>query len=290
MLRKTVLWIIALLVTLASAYYQRVTGPTYPISGSTTFAGTTVEYKLARSQGGEDDQEVAVVVPNAHIAGRLLYKRYKTSDAWTGLPMTREGDRLVGYLPNQPPAGKLEYSVELYTGSDRAFIPATKQAVVTRFKGEVPAWALLPHIFLIFLAMLFSVRTALEAVFSEGEVRGFALWTLGLMAFGGLVFGPIVQKFAFGEYWTGFPFGMDLTDNKTAISFLAWLIAVLAVWNRGYRFTHPGRRWYSVAAAVVTLVVFLIPHSMFGSELDYSKQPRVQQDAPSPRPQAQQPL
>lgn len=39
----------------------------------------------------------------------------------------------------------------------------------------------------------------------------------------------------------------------------------------------PGRRrfrnarWAAVAASAVMLVVYLVPHSMFGSELDYAK-------------------
>jgi hypothetical protein len=71
-----------------------------------------------------------------------------------------------------------------------------------------------------------------------------------------------VQKFAFGDLWTGVPFGWDLTDNKTLIAVLFWLIAVIM--NR-----KKERPVYMVLAAVVLLVVFSIPHSLFGSELDY---------------------
>jgi len=31
-----------------------------------------------------------------------------------------------------------------------------------------------------------------------------------------------------------------------------------------------GRKWF-IIAAVIQLLVFLIPHSMFGSELDYTR-------------------
>jgi hypothetical protein len=46
-----------------------------------------------------------------------------------------------------------------------------------------------------------------------------------------MILGPVVQKFAFGEYWTGFPFGTDLTDNKTLIAFIGWIIALVAVFK-----------------------------------------------------------
>ena len=73
--------------------------------------------------------------------------------------------------------------------------------------------------------------------------------------------GPLVQKYAFDELWTGVPFGWDLTDNKTLIAFIAWVIAYL--FNRKQE-----SRYWVVAAMVVTLVVFSIPHSLFGSQLD----------------------
>jgi hypothetical protein len=78
-----------------------------------------------------------------------------------------------------------------------------------------------------------------------------------------MVLGPIVQFDAFGDFWTGIPFGWDLTDNKTLIALLFWILAV--VMNR-----KKERPVYTVLAAIVLLLVFSIPHSLFGSELNYS--------------------
>ena len=85
-----------------------------------------------------------------------------------------------------------------------------------------------------------------------------------LFFFGGMILGPIVQKYAFDAYWTGWPFGHDLTDNKTLIAFIAWIIAYLRL-----RKNRNNRGW-AIAASVILLLVYLIPHSMFGSQLDYS--------------------
>ena len=67
---------------------------------------------------------------------------------------------------------------------------------------------------------------------------------------GGMILGPIVQNFAFGELWTGVPFGWDLTDNKTLIAFLFWIIAV--VMNR-----KKEKPLYTILAAVVLTADFL---------------------------------
>ena len=92
----------------------------------------------------------------------------------------------------------------------------------------------------------------------------YALITLISLFLGGLILGPVVQNLAFGEFWTGWPFGGDLTDNKTLVSFAFWLIAAIRLRK------HPEQKGWVLAAAVIMILVYLVPHSMFGSELDYS--------------------
>ncbi len=280
MFRNILFWLLALAITLTSAVYQRATGPTYPVDGENELAGYPVSYSLTRSHGGDGDQPIRLHTPQGGINGALMYKRFKTDDAWTPIPLRLVGDTLVGMLPHQPPAGKLEYMIELESDGEILRIPE-KETVVTRFKGAVPLGALIPHVIAMFLAMLISTRTGLEALRKKGHPRGYALWTTGLLIIGGLILGPIVQKYAFGAYWTGFPFGTDLTDNKTLIAFIAWVIAIAALWNREAYERHPVRRWFVVAAALVMLAVYLIPHSMMGSEIDYKEMDRLKHEADS---------
>jgi len=40
--------------------------------------------------------------------------------------------------------------------------------------------------------------------------------------------GPLVQLNAFGDLWTGWPFGGDWTDNKTLFAFIFWVIAAFS--------------------------------------------------------------
>jgi hypothetical protein len=176
--------------------------------------------------------------------------------------MQRDGETLRAMVPPPPEplmpmAGKLEYRVVLEAGGRSVSFP--EKAAVARFKGDVPAWVLIPHVAAMFFGMLFSTRAALAAVFG-GNTRGWGYLTLGLIVLGGFVLGPIVQKLAFGEYWTGIPWGYDLTDNKTLIAGVAWILAALQL--RGGR----QARAAVVAATVVTMVVFAIPHSVWGSQ------------------------
>lgn len=270
MARSLLFWILALVITLAAAAYQRTTGPTYPVDGEASVRGTVVEYTLTRSHGGAGDQPVSLIDRGGAVTGELVFKRYKTRDEWTRVPLLRSGDTLRAFLPHQPPAGKLEYFIELDDLRGTLRVPA-HESVVTRFKGDVPPWALIPHVIAMFAAMLVSTRAGIESLRRHGRPWRQALWATGLLIVGGLILGPIVQKYAFGAYWTGFPFGTDLTDNKTLIAFLAWAAALAALCKHRASGQQSVRRWVVLGASVITLLVYMIPHSMMGSELDYEK-------------------
>jgi hypothetical protein len=261
-MKKTIVWLLAFIITAASAVYQRRTGPTYELRGAFEINGVRTAFELPRSAEASADCEIGVAVAAPEVTGRILYRRFKTADQWVESPMVRQGDRLAGYLPKQPPAGKLDYRVVLNDG-DRDISLTGEAPVVIRFKGHVPLGVLLAHIIVMFAAMLVSTRAGLAALDKTDRPRVFAFWTIILLLVGGFVLGPLVQKFAFGTWWSGVPLGWDLTDNKTLIAMVIWIVAMIA--GRKGR----GARPWILAAAVLMLVVFLIPHSLMGSELKY---------------------
>jgi hypothetical protein len=175
----------------------------------------------------------------------------------------------AGYLPVQPPAGKVEYAVEFGGGPDAVRIPAGGP-VVLRYKGPVALALLLPHVSMMFIAVLLGLRTGLGALAGPAVPRRLLWITLGCLTLGGLILGPFVQKAAFGAYWTGFPWGYDLTDNKTLLMWLAWAGATLVAGPRE-RIREGRCRLAVLAATAAMTVVYLIPHSLRGSQLDYGK-------------------
>lgn len=264
MLRSVILWIIAFILTIATAYYQRVTGPTYPLDGKINFNGKVISYKLDRSHSGNEDHLVKLKVDDKNISGILKWKRVNAEESWNEDEMKYDRGFLTGKLPHQPPAGKIVYDIILSDNQNQVSIPES-ESVVIRFKGDVPTFIIIPHIIFIFLAMLFSTRTGLEFFNKTPEYKKLSYWTFGLLILGGMIFGPIMQKYAFGEFWTGVPFGIDLTDNKTLIAVVGWLIALIAI-----KKSNNPKRWI-IFASVLMFIVYLIPHSVLGSELDYNK-------------------
>lgn len=260
---KSILWwIFSILFTLSIAYYQRTTGPTYPVRGKVEVNDQVLKYKLLTSNDSDKPAQIYIKGSIEGIKGYIDYRKYKSNAEWIRVDFIPQENKLLAELPQQPPAGKLSYRVVLK--DDNQTFDITEEPVVIRFKGPVPAFVLYPHILLMFLAMLFSTRTGIEAIIKGDKTFSYTKITLVLLLFGGMILGPVVQKYAFGEFWTGWPFGKDLTDNKTLVAFVAWIIAVIRLRK------NSEKRGWALAAAVILLAVYLIPHSMFGSELDYS--------------------
>lgn len=262
---KSILWwIFSILFTLSIAYYQRTTGPTYPARGKIEINDQVYKYKLLTSNDSDKPAQIYFYGDGQmdQISASASYRKYKSNDDWINVEFIADDDKLIALLPQQPPAGKLSYKV-VVEGNNQTY-NITEEPIVIRFKGPVPGFVLYPHILFMFLAMLFSTRTGIEALIKGNKTFSYSRVTLIFLLFGGMTLGPIVQKYAFGEFWTGWPFGKDLTDNKTLVAFVAWIIAVIRLRK------NSEKRGWALAAAIILLAVYLIPHSMFGSELDYS--------------------
>jgi len=262
--QSALIWIFAFLFTAFLAIYQRTTGPTYPIRNKIQLGSSLVKYKLPRSADCGQDMPVKISIADTAVHGEFTYKRFKSNDEWTTVPMIRQGNELVSMIPMQPAAGKVSYKITLLKNQQKYSLNDDHE-VVLRFKGHVPLIVLIFHIITIFGAMLLSTVTCLEAIFKGKNVLKYIWLTVVLFFAGGMILGPVVQKFAFDAFWTGWPFGHDLTDNKTFVGLVFWVIALIVQYRK------PGNRSWPIIAGVVFLVVFLIPHSALGSEIDYTK-------------------
>jgi len=165
MRKNSTLWVIALVVTVVSAIYQRVTGPSYPVRGVVTLGGRSYSVRLARTHVTTSDLPIGLTIPDQAVIGDVRWRRYPTSEAYQAVPLQRNGERLEAGLPRQPAAGKIEYQVLLRRGVEQQLIPP--RPAVARFKNPESLTVLVPHILAMFLAMLFSTRAGLAALLGQ---------------------------------------------------------------------------------------------------------------------------
>jgi len=264
---SALLWLAAFVLTVFLAGFQRATGPSYPVRGSVDVGvARNLDYRLPRSHAGEGGLPVSLPALGPGGQATLEWRRFPTEEAFQRVQMREaENGRLKAEIAHQPAAGKVEYRV-LIESADKTISIPPEETVIARFRGDVPAGVLVPHILCMFMSMLVSTRALLEVMRPGApSARAMVLTSTGLLIAGGLVLGPMVQKYAFGAFWTGWPLGTDLTDNKTLIAFLAWLPATVAA-ARSMR-----TRVAVVLGWIVMMGIFLIPHSARGSELDWSQ-------------------
>ena len=265
-MKKFVYWLLAVVITLALSVYQRMTGPTYPKKITIELRGESFQIKLPRSGVQHDEIVTLKGVPADYHTSlqefkqpQMHYRRYQSADAYTTVDFSWKDESWKAALPVQPVAGKLQYYITI-GGKD---YPAD-EPIVIRFRNDVPASILVPHILLMFAAMLFAVYTFLLVVTGRNYRRWLWITTATLFV-GGFILGPMVQHAAFGPWWAGFPYGTDLTDNKTLLSFL-FFVAALATLR--WKFN----KWVVGLAVLFMIAIFSIPHSAYGSEYDYTTQ------------------
>jgi hypothetical protein len=278
--KSILLWLAAAALTIACFVFQNRTGPTYPLEGTVETARGPVRFKFLRSEEIGTPLQLMLREPvPAGVAGQVRWRRYKSHDDWRTSAMeagsfrfTRRGNteevRGVGAsLPSLPErAGKYEFYVDLDDGTGFKSVTGQKP-IFARYKAPVPVFVLFPHILLVFLSMTLAVRTALAAL-TGGEVRRLLPATIGSLLLGAFLLGPLVQKYAFGVWWSGFPYGYDWTDNKVVVELAAWLLAgAVLLLSRDLKRVRAA----VVLALAVTLAVYFIPHSIFGSEYDYTR-------------------
>jgi hypothetical protein len=267
--KSTILWVSAFIFMAAIAIFQRMTGPTYPAKGEIEIGGQLIEYKLLRSSDGNGVDLIGIEAKDKSIHGEIKIDTVSghVEGDWEVNKLERRGDSLFASLPKLDAAGKIVYEVFL-AGSDGNMTMITEEPVILRYKGVVPLYYLYPHIFFMFLAMVFSTRTGLQAIFKGPNLLNYTVATVFAFLIGGLILGPIIQLFAFGALWTGWPFGHDLTDNKTLVAFILWIVAIWKLRK------DPNAGKWAIIASLGLLAVYLIPHSVLGSEIDYTKLPQ----------------
>ncbi len=257
-MKKRLYWLVAILMTVVISVYQRMTGPTHPKRVKIEMNGEFYQTKLPRS-GVQEDELVRLKGLPAEAKAEIHYRRYPTDDPYTTADISWIEGEWQAVLPVQPVAGKLQYYITV-NGQD---YPASEPLVI-RFRNDVPVGIILPHVLFMFAAMLFAIYTFLLVVTGQAYQKWLKI-TVVTLFIGGFMLGPLMQHVAFGPWWTGFPFGTDLTDNKTLISFLFFLGALASM-----RWKH--NRWVVALAVLIMVVIFSIPHSTNGSEYNYTTQ------------------
>jgi len=201
----------------------------------------------------------------------VLYSE-QAGSPYQSMEMVLGANGYYARLPALDKGRKWYYHIDIYrVNAIIATIPVSGDQFI-KFKGHVSPFVLIPHIACMFATIFFGLLTVFTAVDysrGRGELKRsvkFLFLTIVFSFIGGFPLGYLVAYQAFGQGWAGIPVGWDITDNKTVILFLFWLISFIIAF-RGLKSGSSGidPRKYLLLVGLsffVTILTFLIPHSI----------------------------
>lgn len=240
------------------------------------FAGARVTHTSVFEQVGPGEPRIDLRIEPAGAAEPSLVYRIGGAELLETVPMDRAGDVWTARLPSLERGRRIEYGFRLAgTGETAAERPLTTRLFLLKYKGEVSPTVLVLHVLCMFASFFFIVESLIGAgaILARSETKEFTLamtrWVLLFSFLGGWPLGFALNWQRFGVMWEGYPFGYDVTDNKTQVMFLFWLVVMLLSWRSFFGKRDGGDpvpdrvyAWAVVVSAVVSLVLFLVPHSL----------------------------
>jgi len=245
--------------------------------------GIIINHNTVPKQAGDEIPVITAKVTGTSQVS-LLYKIGKTGQ-FQSVPMNPQPGKeniFVASLPHYPKATKAWYYIEATKRMDndevKVVLPDKTapdfKPILLKYEGKVPTYIIIPHVLCNFGAIFFMVLTLFSAVdVRKGRKKlkesvKYPLITFLLMFLGFLPLGIAMNHFAFGATWEAFPFGKDVTDNKSQIILLFWLLILILVkgtlLGKNDQKNFVSDRGYStmvIISFIVTIAMYAIPHS-----------------------------
>jgi hypothetical protein len=222
-------------------------------------------------------------LPSAEPKVTIYFKQDKEGKIYQRRSMVRLAgtDSYLQSLPGQLKGKKTFYIVEAESSTGiRVTLPESKEkeekSFFIRWVGKSSRWLLYSHILFMvgaFLVIMHAFYYALAHLFTGNFHRNLCplvLWGTGLFFIAGIPLGLAVAYQAFGVAWSGIPYGTDITDNKTLITLLYWIVVMVLFKGNPFRLAKEksfliGARsfsWLVLFGCAITVTVFLLPHSI----------------------------
>jgi hypothetical protein len=270
--------IVGIILTLALLAVARRLSTNRPREIVVERGGRTIVHRTVFEQVGPGEPVVILEIEPAEGAGAFLLHATSEDGDPAESPMVRnDGGIWEGRLPERRKGEWVHYAFRAaLPGDDSVRIPIEPDSFfLLKYKGKITPVVLLLHVILMFGAFFFMVQSfwGALALFRGGGSKSSAVrFVRGVMIttfVGGWPIGFILNRQRFGPVWEGFPFGYDVTDNKTQIIFLFWVVTVLLVrgsfFGAGEARDTVGPRgfaWAVIASFIVSLALYMIPHSL----------------------------
>ncbi|MBN1885330.1 MAG: hypothetical protein JW876_07405 [Candidatus Krumholzibacteriota bacterium] len=269
--------IVSIVITLVMVFLARYLSANRPRDLAGSAADVTIRHTTVVDQEGPGEPELVLDVAGEPSAPPLVLYRPRGAERIDGIRMTAAGNgRYVARLPALPRGKRMEYAFVVGTpDGEEIRMPAGGGFLSIKYEGIYSTTVLVLHMIFMFAAFFTMAMCLLGAlaVLRGTEGKNFTVvmsrWVMFFTFVGGWPLGMILNQQAYGVAWEGFPFGWDVTDNKTQIMLVCWILTILlargSFFGRGERSDPVSPRVFAaavVAAFVISMGLFLVPHSL----------------------------
>jgi hypothetical protein len=277
--------VIALILTLIFSSVSRRLSEREPELKVVEKEGIKIEHTtvVEKIDGGDVDIYANVTIPEnvEEYQVKLAYRIGKGD--FISVPMQAQGEdsrTFHGIIPSQPIRTKVYYYLSIMDKSENELtlphrVNLLNKPFMIKFKGKVSPVVLIAHIIAIFAGLFFVFLVFFPAVdLLKGkdtlrDVSNISLLAVLFIFLGGLPLGWWVTYQTLGVLWEGIPIGWDITDSKTLIVFLYWLVllylmkgTILKKDDRLNVFGNKSISIFVILGVILTILIYLIPHSI----------------------------
>jgi hypothetical protein len=275
--------LVAIIFTLLLLSFARKTTTVQSVHKTVEKSGILIDHNTVPKKVGEGDAVIPVKVMGAEEA-KLFYRIEKGEFQTVYMnPKEGENDVFVAFIPYHKKGTQAWYYIEVQKQiGDKKLVVSLPdrnspnvKPILLKFEGDVPPYVIISHVFCIFSAILFSVLALFSAVDlkrGKSSLKKSVIFSLFAFIFLFIGFFPLgwtLNYFAFGPLWEAFPFGTDVTDNKSQIILLFWLVTLFLVkgtiLGKNPSKNLVSEKTYStmvIISFLVTVLMYLIPHSI----------------------------
>ena len=270
--------IISIIVTLVALSVARRVSTRRPIDASIERDGVVMHHRTVTEQVGSGEPLLSVTAEPESGSEAVVEFGRPGVGGFQRIRMEHVGGgRYDARLPDLGKGARWKYAIAVIR-SDGASIRLPENPekyFLIKFKGTVSKVVLVSHVLFMFgsffcmvLGFLGAIRI-LKGLEGKQSTVNAGRWVLLLSFIGGWPLGFVLNYQTFGVLWEGYPFGYDITDNKTQLMFMLWLVSLFLVRGsfigRGEDKDLLGARafaWAIIASFIASFALFILPHSI----------------------------
>jgi len=250
MKQSSILWLSAVIITLATGYIYKNSAPDFPVTGSERLEGKKIYYFLHTKY--TDDNNYAVIIKSdlPALSGVVEWKMNSNSGEMETIPLTERDKLLTARLPKCGQNETITYRVILNRGNKTFALPASS-FVNAQITGNVPFTLKLFFYVTIIVGFLLSARTGLEYFRNNSNAKRLSFFTLLFFFINSVILTPLKTAYEAGvNIIAGLP-TKNLFALSTVLIFLGWVVTFILLYKK------PELKKVTFFMAIISILLFV---------------------------------